>query len=472
MQNTAVDLTNIFMDIQLALECAPINMSTVDPFPLKTALSERASPEDKIIVTRELLDSDEDFIATCLNDKRDKKRGYSHLKLDEDMMKDFCVSESDINKQRMTDYALLNKNEEIGNSLIGCNRYIIEGRRKISSVLGNSDYSVGDVPLSEIISNKKNYIPLFSLVKTKSVTDKETLDGELVGGVTHPTVQLSGGHSYLGDHNEHWFFASMNLHHFGKAKIWNVKPSTNYLLTITKMKSVQTSCQLENFHGVCESTLSHRDIFYPPSMLDCDNSVVIQEPGDIVIVHPSAIHNVENLGMNMAESRNYLPFEFIQCAASYKTCEHSEGLGGKPFFTKMNALIKDQPLEAFIHESDTLKEYKLMLIEKLREEGLHRELNDAATHIRRYHDIPEWFKKHLPLPLPVEYGPKKKYACDHCPYSTPNHGDLVKHIGRMHKGTEIPPNTNQEECPFCHIIIKCTRKHIKQKICQKRKRED
>ena len=44
------------MEIQLQLEGVPINMSKLDPFPLKTALSERATPDHKVIVTHKLFD--------------------------------------------------------------------------------------------------------------------------------------------------------------------------------------------------------------------------------------------------------------------------------------------------------------------------------------------------------------------------------------------------------------------------------
>ena len=35
-------------------------------------------------------------------------------------------------------------------------------------------------------------------------------------------------------------------------------------------------------------------------MYQTANKLIIQEPGDVVTVHPSAIHNVNNLGVNLA----------------------------------------------------------------------------------------------------------------------------------------------------------------------------
>ena len=42
-------------------------------------------------------------------------------------------------------------------------------------------------------------------------------------------------------------------------------------------------------------------------MYQTANKVIIQESDDVVTVHPSAIHNVNNLGVNLAEDLNFLP---------------------------------------------------------------------------------------------------------------------------------------------------------------------
>ena len=51
----------------------------------------------------------------------------------------------------------------------------------------------------------------------RSITDIDNW-GESSGGITHPTVQYSSKGSRLGDHVEHYNFASVNLHHHGGTK--------------------------------------------------------------------------------------------------------------------------------------------------------------------------------------------------------------------------------------------------------------
>ena len=69
------------------------------------------------------------------------------------------------------------------------------------------------------------------------------------------------------------------------------------------------------------------------------SEVIMQEPGVIIIVHPSAIHNVINLEVNLAESINVLPSStFLTNICSYKTCEHSEGCNGKPNYNHVEEL--------------------------------------------------------------------------------------------------------------------------------------
>ena len=439
-------------------------MSKVKIYPLRDALAGRTSQCDKIILNRQMLESEEDFIATLLKDPKDKSRGYSFFTLDENLAKEFCTSENDIDKDKFTDIYTI-KEEELENRVIGCNRYILPTRKKVKTVWGNPSYAIGDFELSQLLSRKKKNGGFFSQVNTESVTDEKTLE-EIMFGFTKPTCQLACGPSILGDHIEHWNFVSMNLHHFGAPKEWNIKPSTSYLPVMQQMEKLQKNWHQEKFYGVCESTLSHREVFFPPSLLDCDNSVVIQKPGDVIIVHPSAIHNVKNYGLNMAESRNYLPFEFRHYIVSYKTCEHSEGLGGKPLFNKMRELTQNLPFEKFIHESDPNKKYKLRLIDYLTSERKNRHLEEAKKEIRRHHYIPRWFEDQLPISA-LEDGPKKRFACEYCQYSTQNHGDLKKHIKRIHPRGKVPPNTNQEECPNkCGVTLKCLRKH--KKICRKR----
>ena len=118
----------------------------------------------------------------------------------------------------------------------------------------------------------------------RSITDINNW-GESSGGITHPTVQYSSKGSKLGDHVEHYNFASVNLHHHGGTKQWNVRPGCDYIPSLETMYNSQSGLDLQGFTGVCESTLTHRDIFYNPNIHEKASEVIMQEPGDTSKCH-------------------------------------------------------------------------------------------------------------------------------------------------------------------------------------------
>jgi hypothetical protein len=287
----------------------------------------------------------------------------------------------------------------------------------------------------------------------------------------------------LPDHVEHWGGGSINIHHWGAKKIWSLKPPRQYLPTIEKMQALNKHGNLRGYIGVCQSTLTHRDVWFDAVFLGCDNYQVVQEPGDIMVIAPYAIHNVQNLGTNCAASKNVMPSELLPQCAAYKVCEHSEGRGGKPMFDKMSSMIDTLYLKGqvgikdFIHDSDPFKSYKLRLVDKLKNEGRNLDLAEVIGQIQRCDIVPEWFKRILPIEEEQDIAgedrgaPEKLFVCPRCVYTTNHHNDLGKHIGRRHGDhVKVPPNTNQVVCPDCHKVLKCLRKH--KAVCKKRKRED
>ena len=85
-------------------------------------------------------------------------------------------------------------------------------------------------------------------------------------------------------------------------------------------------------------------------MYQTANKVIIQESGDVVTVHPSAIHNVNNLGVNLAENLNFLPSsKFLLDIYTYKTYETSEGYDWKPNMNYVENLKQNFDVKAFIH---------------------------------------------------------------------------------------------------------------------------
>ena len=457
-------------------------MSTVTLWSLENALRERPHSSEKPIVSRKVLASDEDFILTCLNESRIVKRGYVQLELDREMFKNSLSKRLDFKVEQVTEFAQKIQNTKLAPGLLGCQRESI-GRTKVGQVLGKSDFSIGDVSITKFVK-RKGLVDFFDLMKTESILSKKSL-GQDIGGFTHPTIQLSGGPCVLPFHIEHWAAASVNVLHWGRPKVWKIIPPDEFLPAVINMKELQESVDLKNYGGVCESTLTHRDVFYDTAFLSVQCHRVVQKPGDIMVIAPFALHSVQNLGTNCSASQNFMPPELIPHSAAYKTCFHSEGLAGKPLFNTMTAMIEDLyrsgkiDLQDFIHDSDPLKSYKLRVVDKLQKEGNKTVLKEVIHHIKRSATTPAWFEFILPKERKVNVDETcsksamdKYFACSICEYTTNHHCDLKKHIRRKHGArVRVPPNTNQVECPDCRKVLKCLRKHKDLQRCKKRLRK-
>ena len=163
-------------------------------------------------------------------------------------------------------------------------------------------------------------------------------------------------------HIEHWGVASVNVHHWGANKIWYIISPAYYLPALLNMEKVQESVNLGTYWGACQSTSTHRDIFFEAKRLNVPVHVFEQKPGQMVFIPPFALHSVENKGTNCAASMNFMPPSLLAQCAAYKTCMHSEALGGRPLLMKMTNMIEnlykqgDIELKDYIHDSDPLKE--------------------------------------------------------------------------------------------------------------------
>jgi hypothetical protein len=132
-------------------------MSTVQ---LRRALEERPNPGDKPIVTRSMLQSCNDFYGTCLKDQRVIQRGWMQLKVDGDLFETCLSKESDFKKSDVTQFALQIQKDDLGQGMLGCNRLTL-GRTKVGTVIGDCDYTIGDVLITKFVK-RKNYSEFFN----------------------------------------------------------------------------------------------------------------------------------------------------------------------------------------------------------------------------------------------------------------------------------------------------------------------
>ena len=431
----------------------------MDDLPLQAAFKARTNLSEKIILTYEILRSPEDLLLTCLRNYEDQQRGFSILKACKEIQNECLINPNDLFINRRTD-VLFNDVKDFGRGINACQRQTA-GTKIMKSVFGNPMYSIGDIRL-QTIANIQSHTNLFSMLNINSVTDPASL-GTTLYGVTEPTCQFACGPSMLANHVEHHNFASVNIHHHGFVKEWEVIPASMYLQAIQKMELLQSELTLPPVTGACELCLTHRNIFFPIDLLDVGGSRFYQEPGDIVIVHPSAIHTVKNHGQNLAESRNVLPLEFKNHVASYKTCSHWGTFGGEPLQIEMERLTRDLPITDFIHESDPHKEYKIKLLDQIQKGGNQKKYQEAVRHIKQRHDIPEWFTDMVPLDKDEgvkETRVEKKNNCTYCDYGTDRYYDFTKHMKQVHPRKKIPANTNREECMACGNILKDLSRHV------------
>lgn len=190
---------------------------------------------------------------------------------------------------------------------------------------------------------------------------------------------------------------------------------------------------------------------------------------------------MENIDVNMAESRNFLPYkkEFLRYITYYKTCDHSEHFQGRPGLWQMEKITKTFTIENYIHESDLNKSYKTRLIDHLKNTNRVNHLSSVSKHVRNCHDIPSWFHDILP-PDPEHLGgddvlievqeqdqhckvdcpivDQKQYTCDKCEFNTDHYGSLTNHYRRKH-GRKVPKRLCIEICPHCNLEFKELQNH-------------
>ena len=413
-------------------------------------------------MVKEINRSGENIFVTSMEDPLSAKVGFTLMHCDDKLMRTLPKI-IHIDQNRLTGNILFNDLVTLGDGVYGVNRYEVDGEEKLRNLWGDDRYSIGDFPLQDLC-NKKSF---FQMLNIPSVTDEMGMN-EPLGGVSYPTCQLSCGKSQLGDHIDHSGAGSLNILYDGAIKEWTIYAPNDYVRAIGQMSEIQSTLCMGDFTGVCDHTLTHRDTRFDPPVKNCTSTIVLQEPGDILIVHPSAIHNVKNHGTNIAESRNFLPREYKDLLATYKVCKHSEFLQGNPLLEHVGKLTQDMPTKDFIHVSDPKKQYKLRLINLVEQTvSLQKYKQKVREEIQQSHGVSSVMELILPFEKEVENCKKdklkKKFPCDYCDYSTMNHSDLKKHVKRIHAGNKCYKNMIMDVCSFCSGQYKQLRQHTK--IC-------
>jgi len=142
-------------------------------------------------------------------------------------------------------------------------------------------------------------------------------------GIHSSYAYVSKNHTKFTLHVEDFYLKSANLLHAGAAKLWVIiNPQC-----IHKLEG--RLAELLDIQSRCSQFLRHKMLLLSPSFLRSwriQFSVVIQQPGDLILIDSNAYHYGVNLGPNIAEAINYSDPDWI-VPPTYGDCMKNKGCG-------------------------------------------------------------------------------------------------------------------------------------------------
>ena len=131
-------------------------------------------------------------------------------------------------------------------------------------------------------------------------------------------------------------------------------------------------------------------------------------------------------------------------------CSHTEEFNGRPGGKFFRTLIKNLPIEDYIHHSDPNKSYKLELIRYLTKfKDMQQYFPDVLDQIKTSHVVPTVFNLLSPLQHRTVEIKKKRFMCQKCDYSSDFYSNLNRHSKKSHR-CGAPKNKNEVKCKICH----------------------
>jgi len=142
-------------------------------------------------------------------------------------------------------------------------------------------------------------------------------------GIHSSYAYVSKGHTKFALHVEDFYLKSANLLHAGAAKLWIIiNPQC-----IHKLEG--RLAQLLNIQSRCSQFLRHPMLLLSPSLLRSwriQFTVVIQQPGDLILIDSNVYHYGVNRGSNIAEAINYSDPDWI-VPPTYTDCTKNKVCG-------------------------------------------------------------------------------------------------------------------------------------------------
>ena len=250
-------------------------------------------------VTKQHL-AEEDLLSVVFESEELRKRGHLKVHLAEDLQEEFLLKNNDIDENRMTTNGVKINQVKISEQMWGIDRLLIE-EDTISNIIEHRNQAVADIKHADLVSsNKISFLHKVIEKNDENLYTIETLEG-IVPGLTESTYQYNGGKNFLGDHIEHHAAYSMNLHHGGAPKIWNIIAPQNYYQAIDTFTIIEEeTVNMKGFVGICERTHTHRRMYRNlKNIPNIEFEIVVQNKGDLIILFPFTTHSVENKGQNL-----------------------------------------------------------------------------------------------------------------------------------------------------------------------------
>jgi len=161
-------------------------------------------------------------------------------------------------------------------------------------------------------------------------------------GIHSPYAYISASVSVFALHVEDFFLKSANLLHAGAPKLW-VIIDPRYIHKLEGRLAEHMAVQPK-----CSQFLRHLEILPLPSLLQewhIEFSVVLQQPGSLILIESSAYHYGVNLGPNLAEAINYSEPDWI-VPPTYRECSKRNGCGDTKHMTVASMKMGDsRPLD-------------------------------------------------------------------------------------------------------------------------------
>lgn len=139
-----------------------------------------------------------------------------------------------------------------------------------------------------------------------------------VAGIHTPYFYFASPASVFAMHMEDYAALSINFHHWGAPKRWIICCPADS----EKLENLVAG-MLGLKHVTCDQFIRHASVFIPTWVLERAGiryTMVLQEPGDMVLTFPWAYHEGWNQGLNVAEAIGYGDVSWERWVRGYRIC--------------------------------------------------------------------------------------------------------------------------------------------------------